>query len=408
MRIPARAIAGIACSVVAIALASACGGGGSGSGSTSISTGGGGSTPPVNNTAALIVDTGPSNNDADQAFTSVTICVPGTSNCETIDHIEVDTGSSGLRVLNSVLTLSLPQQMSGSNTVAECVQFADMTFVWGPVQTADIKIAGEAATSVPVQVINGQFNTIPTSCSKTGTGVNDLTSLGAKGILGVGPFRQDCGSGCAASPVTGFYYGCTASGCQSIAQSLSTQLQNPVWMFASDNNGVLIQFPAVADAGQATAAGSLIFGIGTQSDNGLGTATVLTLSNKGNFSTQFNGQTFNNAGFIDSGSNGYFFLDSTTTGLPNCTQSKGFYCPPTTQAFSATNVGVNGLSKAVNFDVGNADVLLQNPAFSAYNNLGGPNPGGFDFGLPFFFGKSVYTAIEGQSTPAGTGPYFAF
>jgi hypothetical protein len=33
---------------------------------------------------------------------------------------------------------------------------------------------------------------------------------------------------------------------------------------------------------------------------------------------------------------------------------------------------------------------------------------GFDWGLPFFFGRTVYTAIEGQSTPAGVGPYFAF
>ena len=407
MRAPGRVLSGILLALVAIAFTSGCGGGG-GSSSSGNSSGTGGTTPPVNNTAALLVDAGPANNAADQAFTSVTICVPGTSNCQTIDHIEVDTGSSGLRVLNSVLTLSLPQQMNGANMVAECLQFADMTFVWGPVQTADFKIAGEAAASIPVHVINGQFNTIPTSCSNTGTGANDLTSLGAKGILGVGPFRQDCGAGCAASAVSGFYYGCNTSGCQSIAQSLSTQLQNPVWMFASDNNGVVIQFPAVADAGQATASGSLIFGIGTQSDNALSSATVLTLSNQGNFSTQFNGQSFNNAGFIDSGSNGYFFLNSTATGMPNCSQSTGFYCPPTTQSFNATNSGVNGSSKAVSFNVGNADVLLQNPAFSAFNNLGGPNPGGFDFGLPFFFGKSVYTAIEGQSTPAGTGPYFAF
>jgi hypothetical protein len=34
--------------------------------------------------------------------------------------------------------------------------------------------------------------------------------------------------------------------------------------------------------------------------------------------------------------------------------------------------------------------------------------GGFDFGLPFFFGRSVFTAIEGASTPGGTGPYVAF
>jgi len=40
--------------------------------------------------------------------------------------------------------------------------------------------------------------------------------------------------------------------------------------------------------------------------------------------------------------------------------------------------------------------------------LGGPNPGTFDWGLPFFYGLNVYTAIEGQNTPAGTGPYVAY
>nr|WP_249193126.1 DUF3443 family protein [Burkholderia cenocepacia] len=34
-------------------------------------------------------------------YTSVTICMPGTSNCQTIDNVLVDTGSFGLRLFNS-------------------------------------------------------------------------------------------------------------------------------------------------------------------------------------------------------------------------------------------------------------------------------------------------------------------
>ena len=34
-------------------------------------------------------------------FTSVTICVPGTSSCQTLDGVLVDSGSSGLRLLAS-------------------------------------------------------------------------------------------------------------------------------------------------------------------------------------------------------------------------------------------------------------------------------------------------------------------
>jgi Protein of unknown function (DUF3443) len=39
--------------------------------------------------------------------TSVTVCAPGTSNCATIDNIQVDTGSQGLRILASALPANL-------------------------------------------------------------------------------------------------------------------------------------------------------------------------------------------------------------------------------------------------------------------------------------------------------------
>jgi hypothetical protein len=67
--------------------------------------------------------------------------------------------------------------------------------------------------------------------------------------------------------------------------------------------------------------------------------------------------------------------------------------------------------KAVSFSIANATALLQNqPSFSAYDNLGGPAVAGagFDWGLPFFYGRKVFVAIEGQSTPGGVGPFFAF
>ena len=109
---------------------------------------------------------------------------------------------------------------------------------------------------------------------------------------------------------------------------------------------------------------------------------------------------------IESGTNGNFFLDSSTTGLPVCTQSTDFYCPPSLQSQSATIRGANGTTSAVTFNVGNAEAL--NGRFSAFSEVAGPNPGGFAWGLPFFFGRSIFTAIEGQATPGGVGPYFAF
>jgi hypothetical protein len=58
--------------------------------------------------------------------------------------------------------------------------------------------------------------------------------------------------------------------------------------------------------------------------------------------------------------------------------------------------------------VANADILLSIANATAINGLAGPNSSIFDFGLPFFFGRNVYVAIDGRSTPGGTGPYTAY
>src|ERR1700680_3256566 len=85
------------------------------------------------NVQPLSVNAGPANNYANGIFTSVTVCVPGSaSSCQTMDGVLVDTGSIGLRVLSSALTLTLPQQTANGNPVVECLQFQD-GFVWGRV-----------------------------------------------------------------------------------------------------------------------------------------------------------------------------------------------------------------------------------------------------------------------------------
>jgi hypothetical protein len=308
-----------------------------------------------------------------------------------------------------------------------------MTFLWGPLASADIQIAGESAKSVPVQIINGSnvSPAVPVDCSNGQPAQNqivDVPSLGAKALIGVGLFRQDCGLACQQNIVPATYYSCNSAGCNNSTASLTAQVQNPVWMFASDNNGVILSLPTVPDAGATSATGSLIFGIGTQSNNGLGSASVLQVDpNSGNFTVQFQttaaNQTFVNNNFIDSGSNGFFFLDSATlenqfavANIPDCPSSSvapGFYCPGSEITFMPTLIGNTasgtpiGSSRTVNFNVNNAVNLISSPN-TAFNNLGGPNTGSFDFGLPFFFGKIVFTAIEGQSTPGGTGPYNAF
>ncbi|HWI15663.1 MAG TPA: DUF3443 domain-containing protein [Burkholderiales bacterium] len=359
----------------------------------------------------ISVDPGPGNS-INILFTTVTVCAPGSSaNCQTIDHVVVDTASTGLRIVASVLSpaLSLTQQLdAGNNAVAECAQFAG-GYSWGPIKIADVKIAGEQASSVPIQIIGDPaFTTIPSACSSTGPAHNSVQTLLANGILGVGYFVQDCGNACVQSANAGFYYSCATAACQAIALPLSKQVQNPVARFANDNNGVIVQLPAIPDTGAATVTGALIFGIGTRSNNGLGNATVFPVNaSTGTFTTVYKGQTLTRS-FADSGSNALFFPDST---IPRCSTNTAFYCPGATLNLSGTIQGTNGTTATINFAIANTNAVLQtNPGASAFNNIGGPVglPTAFDWGLPFFFGRNVYTAIVGASTPAGTGPYIAF
>jgi hypothetical protein len=109
--------------------------------------------------------------------------------------------------------------------------------------------------------------------------------------------------------------------------------------------------------------------------------------------TNFGGQSYTHS-FIDSGSNGYFFPSS----IKKCS-ANDFYCPDTNLTCSATNIGANGRQTTIQFNIQNLDLL---PANNAFNDIGGSNtpppksttPAGFDWGLPFFFGRNVYTGIE--------------
>jgi len=395
--------------VAYVLTAISCGGDPPSAGSTSS---GGGTTTADSNVASVIVDSGPSPNLAavNTLYTTVTICVPGsTTQCQTIDHIQVDTGSSGFRVLASVLALALPlTPAADGNALVECTQFVD-GYSWGPVASADLQVAGESAASIPIQVIgDAAFSSVPAACSSTGPTAEDtVDTFGANGILGIGFFAEDCGDGCSNNPANGFYYSCSSASCA--AAVASQQVANPVPLFKTDNNGSIIDLPAVAAGGATTVTGSLIFGIDTQSNNASGTQTVLTVDPvSGYFTTVFGGESLTDS-FIDSGTNGIYFNDSNIT---QCTSDVGFYCPATPLDFSATLVGTNSVSATATFTVDNAETGSNSDlSLAAIPTLAGAyavDPDGFDWGLPFFYGRRVATAVEGHRTAVATGPYVAF
>jgi hypothetical protein len=411
----------IVCAVLVISVLTACGGGGSvpASSGMNAATGGGAAPAPSatlgGNVLAIRVDKGPAGNNVNRLYTDVTICQSGsTSLCQTIDHVLVDTGSTGLRLLSGVvspsLNLSSVSAASGLPLLA-CARFLDNTFAWGPVVAADITLGGRTAAGLPVQMVaDPAFNGLARLCS-AGATIDSVASLGANGIIGLGLFKEDCGASCASVTANGVYFTCTTAACTAATATRATaakQLKNPIPLFASDNNGFLIDLPAVASAGAVSLNGSLIFGIGTQSNNQVTSSRVLTTSSTGYFQTLFAGQSLNTS-FIDTGSNSHYF-DSPE--IPTCSGgvSASFYCPTSLLTLSATQVGTNGAIHPVEFFVDNATTLFADSVNTVLPNLAGTigSSRTFVWGLPFFYGRRVFTVIEGQPSVLGTGALYAF
>ncbi len=457
-------------SVSALLLIVGCGSGSHQTGTTSAA---GGNTIVAlgssDNVAPLIVDGGLSNTTSNVSYTTVVVCAPGTSNCAIFDHISVDTASTGLRipatafptVANGSAVLAALQNVNPGAPLAECVEFLDNTFFWGSVRSADVKMGGpsntgEVASSVPIQVLGDlPSSSIPTA-NCTGTEQDTIGTLHENGRLGVGTYQYDCDAlgfpnQCISSNTLppGTYYTCSGSTCSNsnLSVPLNQQVRNPVSLFTADNNGVILEMPSVPAGGaKGVAAGqaSLVFGIGTQSNNGLGSAVVLPLDSDpshaawSGITTVYNGVSYPDStqdntllangshtfgSFIDSGSNAIFFLDQPLSGIPDCTFNADFYCPSATENLTAVNQATAGTSNTVQFSVFNADAL---PAgFTAFSGLAGPHTtdkagvpnaltqahdGYFDWGLSFFYGRNVYTAIWGVTPPNGVpqGPFWAY
>ena len=111
---------------------------------------------------------------------------------------------------------------------------------------------------------------------------------------------------------------------------------------------------------------------------------------------------------LDSGSN--------TLSPPDCftADSSGFLAPSCSVNLSATNESATTRTRStVSFQIASVNSLTGN----AFNNLGSETfdyPGlgpVFDWGLPFFFGRTVFVGLNGKtasSLGSATGPYWAY
>ena len=375
-----------------------------------------------NNVMTLTVDGSTCNPATVSAYpnkpcVSVRICSGGM--CETINDILLDTGDYGLRIfkdpINNVNPALYSALTSAGNSVEvngqplyECVEYGDGSSVWGPVVLATLTLGGEPSISVPIQLI--------------GTGASDNESGGAhacsgqlssptdamyNGSLGVGFLAHDCGTYCAATANNGQYYTCSGGTCSGAEVSSTNQVGNPVASLSEDYNGVVASLPSVSSNGSASVEGFLIFGIGTEANNSPAASVTPYGADQSTLylATAFDSGSYQ--GFLDTGSNGIFFNYPTTN-------DNGFYTPPCTLSFSATNTGASNApnSGQVLFNIANADALFVT-GNNVFSNLGGTMPNDqFDWGLPFFLGRNVYVGIEGQSSTFSsgsvTGPFWAY
>lgn len=328
------------------------------------------------------------------ACVTVLICqADNPDNCDSVDDILLDTGSSGLRVFGSLLTKTLASMEINGSAVAECVGFADGTGSWGPVKYANVKLGSAATTeAIPIQVIDVNFPTTgagKANCIGASTSPSDFS---LNGIIGVGPLKTD------AATVT--YFTCSGTICHAVVPP--AYVTNPISKFAPGlNNGLTLTFAALPDEGATGADGYGIFGVATSAAN-TPKSTVSTFEIKASSPIPINVfSTFHETtlpSFLDTGSQFFYFEDYF---LPKCPGTNAF-CPDNITAELAQMNGNDGndivSSAYINFNIGNAMQLIDS-GNTAFSNIGYVFPGfnNIDWGMPFYFGRTVYTVFAGES-----------
>ncbi len=334
---------------------------------------------------------------------SVTICDTNNNNCSTVNDILVDTGSYGLRVFSSAISQntinSLIPQTTNQKYVAECVSYGDGSQNWGGVYNSNVQLSSDAiANNIPIQIIDASFQTPPSACANA---ASDPTSFGYNGILGVGVYAQDGGQ----------YFSCFDNSCTPYNLPTSNQVANPIAFLPNNNNGLTISFNSVSNNGSSNVTGILNFGVNTNSNNTISVANKYNATYSSGLPV-FNA-TYNNSNysaFLDTGTN---TLSLSNSGINTCNSPyTSWFCPSSTQALTIGNFNSNNAIVNTTINIANTINLL-NSGNTAYNNLGTTIPSGFggqfiDYGLPFFFGKTVQIVFNGSQSNLGTGPFWAW
>jgi hypothetical protein len=371
------------------------------------------------NVVPLTVDSGPigllsaGRYQQNLPFASVTLCTPGsTTNCQVIDHVLLDTSSTGLRIIAQVLAPggAVPTPLTiGGNALRECLNYGS-GYTWGSMATADVILGGSTVASLPVSLIgDSAAGAAPADCAVSGNNLGYVAALGVNGVLGINgaSSNYDCPA-CSVVAQPTSYYSCPSAGaCAPIAAPLSSQAANPVAFLPSDNNGAIVTLGSPLATGSASLTGALVLGINTEANNALGNAQLLPVSGSGAFTTSFEGTVFTS--YLSSTAQANYFYSASLT---PCADYTGYYCPSGATPEVATLISAGSVtSAAVSFTVDNADIDFSNYKFAALPGLAGVQPSSaspFVWGLPFFYGHPVYLLFGGQSTAGVAGPAIGF
>jgi hypothetical protein len=348
-----------------------------------------------------------------QPYTNIKICAPGsTTNCQIIDHVIVDSGSDGVRMaataLKSALLKALPAVTSGAKDLTECETYVD-SFVYGPLKTVDLYIAGRSAKSVPVQVFGTGSATgfaVPKACSSQGGSETDTVSdFGGNGLIGVAFDLTDSGP----------YFSCKANSSNCSANGTYAGIPNVVSKFASDNNGAVMTLPVISVKGTAAnVSGSLIFGVGTKTNNTPPTGTTAIVNNSnGEFNLKV-ATTATSTAYIDSGTDDLVINDKSLTQCASSSAGDGYFCPKSNTKISLglSSYTTDTVAYSLSYTVANATTLFDSNSGDdvAFDDLAEPASadsaltGDYAMGLTTFFGRTMYFVFNGKSSSLGKGP----
>lgn len=373
-------------------------------------------TPPnitlTTNQVLIAVEQMPALNGSESTinipYTTVTVCNPNTAQCIAVPHVLVDTGSYGLRILDSALTgLNLPNVRStSSNTpLYECAYFIN-NFTFGAIVSGNITL-GNLSTTTPTsfQLIDTTGNNGP--CNTSGSfNSGSQQALGANGIIGIGNLTDDSSGAnyyTSQSPTSSWQLTATPS------TNSSGLVVNPVLQFSSpNNNGTLMTMLPVSQSA-CSAYGTLSMGLGSNNLSGL---TMIGTDQYGQINATvptpglYPGTTLTGS-FVDSGSN-EIFVDLTLkqSNFGNNSSPNYLYQPsnPTPISFTLSNPNNSAQSFQSSFTVTDPTSAFNNN-FNAIPGYAGPeNAKALDLGFPYFYGHSIAYLIAGQTASSYTGP----